>query len=198
MFLSSVSNYEYSNMSYQVISKLLCLLWDAEQKGDSEDAKLHSILAWHSLTISFKLSRLYLIPGIQQNQHRIIINSFIKTHHLRINSNKVISQCLKVVLVFAKHHKLTFACIIAKESPVTQPGIEQYLLLPHVEPSWLHFSHSPYQNKDDPILLFKRGPTTPSPSSSSLASVCPGNWKQNLKNCSRNFSPTNVGVMQFP
>lgn len=83
-FLSSVSNYEYSNMSYQVISKLLCLLWDAWQKGDSEDAKLHSILVWHSLTISFKLSRLYLIPGIQQNQHRIIINSFIKTHHLRI------------------------------------------------------------------------------------------------------------------
>lgn len=44
MFLSSVSNYEYSNMSYDAILKLLCLLWDVRQTGDSEDAKLHSLL----------------------------------------------------------------------------------------------------------------------------------------------------------
>lgn len=67
-------------MSYDMILKLLCLLWDVWQTGGSEDAKLHSLLVWHSLTISFKLSRLYLIPGIQQNQHRIIINTFTETH----------------------------------------------------------------------------------------------------------------------
>lgn len=43
MLLSSVSNHEYSNMSYDVILKLLCLLWDEWQTGDSEDAKLHSL-----------------------------------------------------------------------------------------------------------------------------------------------------------
>lgn len=80
MSLSSVSNYEYSNMSYDMILKLLCLLWDAWQTGDSEDAKLHSLLC-DCLTISFKLSHLYLILDIQENQHRITINSFIETHH---------------------------------------------------------------------------------------------------------------------
>lgn len=45
MFLSSVSNYEYLNMSYEVILKLLYLSRAVWQTGVFEDAKLHSLLA---------------------------------------------------------------------------------------------------------------------------------------------------------
>lgn len=45
MFSSSVSNYEYLKMSYEVILKLLYLSGAAWQAGVSEVARLQSLLA---------------------------------------------------------------------------------------------------------------------------------------------------------
>lgn len=115
------------------------------------------------------------------------------------NSKKVISQCLKVMSVFAKHHKINICMQHCKGIPSNMSW------------HWAVSSVASCKAKLTPFLTlaiseagrsnssFKRGSTRPSSSSSSSSSLISEyseNWKQNLKNCSRNFSPTKVGVMQ--